>query len=104
MTRDEFEAVLWRELPAVTPGVVDRILSAADGFAATTAATALDLDARGKRSAIHYISSTGQPACGYGRGHTPPDVTDDHGRVTCGACKRTGPFRNARALYEAVRP
>ena len=108
MTRDEFEAATWQALASLQSGrrssleAVDAILGAADAFAATTAATALEVNGKTHRPpSVHYLGTSGQPACGYGRGMADPALTSDPGQVTCGACKRTAGHRRALALAVA---
>ena len=97
MTRDEFEAALWRRLgPYATPATIDAILKAAESYAITQFGPTADRRAvlAGVSSRrLHYIPSDGDDgdefAChpaGSGIGTTDPE------RVTCIRCLRTDAY------------
>jgi hypothetical protein len=104
MTRDELEAVIWRNWPERGPSAgaaVDQILAAADEFATATAAVALKVGPQRRLPAVHYQAADSRPACGYGHGHADPATTATTTAVTCRACQRTSPYRIAAGLAQA---
>lgn len=108
MTRDELEASFRRNLTELhVPArfhnaLVDNFLPDADAYAIYTQGITADRrDAITPEPAvIHYSYPI---ACGT-TAHEPR-WTGDYTRVTCGRCKRTGPWRNAveNAAKEASR-
>lgn len=103
MTRDELEAVIWEETHrlsqrnprTVRTGAMDRVLSAADAYAAATVG---EFAARGVPR-VHLLAGGGYLACRPLAAFVmrATATTGDPAEVTCGGCKRTGAYREAAA-------
>lgn len=113
MTRDELEALIWQNVPALTSGrpesrvrAMDQALAAIDSYAATFAGRALgEIDSYrrarkpGRPPAMHFQrpgAPQHTPVC-FGRASTSP-VTSEPEDVTCRVCKRSGAWRDAGVI------